>query len=279
MGIVVPKLGKALLRTLIRIAGRAGISWPRGKRDLLAERIRLGLQTRSPRWLMFTLLNIPARITVKISGVPIVIRTTTPDLEVATSCLNGEFDYLCAAIPVLRHNLIIDAGGYIGTAAIAFAKKYPSATIVSLEPNTANYQLLVKNTAAWPNIITINKAIAPEPKVATLYDRGTGAWGFTLIEEAADCTTSLIEQVQCITIDQIIDQIGAQGIDIIKIDIEGGEYALLSRSIDWINKTTGICIELHDRIVPGCSEVWQAAMAGRKNFYSDGEKQFSLRAA
>ena len=208
-----------------------------------------------------------------------MVRTATPDLEVAMSCLNGEFDRLCAAIPILQHNLIIDAGGYIGTAAIAFAKQYPSATIVSLEPNTDNYQLLVKNTTYWPNIVTMKKALAPESSISILYDRGTGAWGFTLIEKAADHTTSRIEQVQCITIDQIISQIGAGGVDILKIDIEGGEHALLSCNIGWINKTNGICIELHDRIVPGCSAVWQAAAAGRNNFEFDGEKQISLKVA
>jgi FkbM family methyltransferase len=226
-----------------------------------------------------TLLNIRARVTIKIAETRITIRTATPDLEVAISCLCGEFDRLCAAIPALRHSLIIDAGGYIGTAAIAFARKYPSATIVTLEPNTANYKLLVRNTAGWSNIVAMDKALAPERGVLTLYDRGTGAWGFTLIEKAADRMTSPIEQVQCITVDQIIEQTGADGVDILKIDIEGGEYSLLSRNTGWINKTNGICIELHDRIVPGCSQVWQAAMAGRNNFESDGEKQISLKHA
>lgn len=274
-----PKITKAFLRTLMQTAGGVGISWPRESRALLAERIRLSARARSPKWLLLTLLNVQARTTIKILGIPIIVRTATPDLEVAMSCLNGEFDRLCAAFPVLQHNLIIDAGGYIGTAAIAFAKQYPSATIVSLEPNSNNYQLLAQNTATWRNIVAMNKALAPEPSSLILYDRGTGAWGFTLIEKAADRATSPIEQVECITVDQIINEIGAGGIDILKIDIEGGEHALLSRNMGWINKTNGICIELHDRIVPGCSAVWQAAVAGRNNFESGGEKQISLKAA
>jgi FkbM family methyltransferase len=272
-------IGKPLRRTLKRAASFIGSSWPRETRDLLAQRFRSGVRARSPRWLLLTLMNVRAPITVKISGIPITVRTTTPDLEVAINCLTGEFDRLCAAIPVLHHRLIIDAGGYIGTAAIAFAKRYPNATIVTLEPNTANYHILVRNTATWPNIVAINSALAPEPGVSALYNRGTGEWGFTLIEKAADCPTSPIETVQCITVDQIINQIGSDGIDILKIDIEGGEYALLSRNVGWIDKTTGICIELHDRIVPGCSMVWQAATAGRHNLPTDGEKHISLKAA
>jgi FkbM family methyltransferase len=125
----------------------------------------------------------------------------------------------------------------------------------------------------------MNAALAPDRGVSTLYDRGTGKWGFTLIEKAADRLTAPIETVQCVTVDQIVEQIGSDGIDILKIDIEGSEHALLSRNTGWINKTTGICIELHDRIVPGCSEVWLAATEGRNNRSSLGEKHISLRAA
>lgn len=77
--------------------------------------ISLGIQARSPRWLVLTLLNVELPITIKIGGISVTVRTATPDLEVAISCLCGEFDPLFAAIPTLRHHLIIDAGGYIGT--------------------------------------------------------------------------------------------------------------------------------------------------------------------
>jgi hypothetical protein len=168
------KIAKTLRRTLKRAAGSDGILWPKESRELFAGRIRLSSRARSPRRLLLTVLNVRASITIKISGIPITVRTSTPDIEVAISCLTGEFDRLCEAIPALRHRLIIDAGGYIGTAAIAFARRYPNATIVTLEPNTANYDIMVKNTAAWPNIVTMNSALAPEPRVSTLYNRGTG---------------------------------------------------------------------------------------------------------
>ena len=226
---------------------------------------------------LLSLLNIRVPVAVKICGVRVIVRTATPDLQVALSCLGGEFDQLYGAIPQLRHRLVIDAGGYIGTAAIAFARRYPNATIVTLEPNAANYKVLLKNTASWPSIVAKRAALTPEAGSAILHDRGTGNWGFTLIEKAADRPTSPIERVQCITVDQLLKEIGFDGIDIFKIDIEGGEHALLSGNNGWINKTTGICIELHDRIRPGCSEVWRAATVGRTNFALDGEKHLSVR--
>ena len=44
-------------------------------------------------------------------------------------------------------------------------------------------------------------------------------------------------------------------IDIIKIDIEGSEKEVFAIHTDlWLPKTKTLIIELHDRIVPGCSK-------------------------
>jgi FkbM family methyltransferase len=266
-----------MLKRMLKKALRCvGIRRPREYRDLAAYYLQQARKAKSPRFFLLCLLNLRVPMTVKIYGVRVIIRAATPDLQVALSCLGGEFDQLCATIPTLRHRLVIDAGGYIGTAAIAFARRYPTATIVTLEPNTANYEVLIKNTASWPNIVAKRAALTPEAGSAILNDRGTGNWGFTLIQKAADCATSPIERVPCITVDQLLKEIGVDGIDIFKIDIEGGEHAPLSSNNGWIGKTTGICIELHDQIRPGCSEVWRAATAGRTNFALGGEKHVSL---
>jgi FkbM family methyltransferase len=266
-----------MLKRILKKALRCvGIPRPREYGNLAAYYFELARKAKSPRFCLLSLLNIRVAMTVRIYGVPVIVRTATPDLQVALSCLGGEFDRLCTAIPTLRHRLVIDAGGYIGTAAIAFARRYPNATIVTLEPNAANYEVLVQNTASWPSIVAKRAALTPEAGSAILHDRGTGNWGFTLIEEAADRPTSPIERVPCVTVDQLLKEIGVDGIDIFKIDIEGGEHALLRDNNRWIGKTTGICIELHDRIRPGCSEVWRAATAGRINFALDGEKHLSL---
>jgi FkbM family methyltransferase len=266
-----------MLKRVLRKALRCvGISRPREYRDLVTYYFRLARHAKSPRFFLLSLLNIHVPVPVKICGVRVIVRAATPDLQVALSCLGGEFDQLCAAIPTLDHGLVIDAGGYIGTAAIAFARRYPNATVVTLEPNAANYKVLLKNTASWPRIVTKKAALTPESGSAILHDRGTGDWGFTLIEKAADRPTSPIERVPCITVDQLLKELGVDGIDIFKIDIEGGEHALLSGNNGWIGKTTGICIELHDRIRPGCSEVWRAATVGRTNFALHGEKHLSL---
>ena len=63
---------------------------------------------------------------IDVAGVRLSVRRNTHDLETATSCLSGEFDLLGTLFKKTLFNFIIDAGGYIGTAAIALARMFPS---------------------------------------------------------------------------------------------------------------------------------------------------------
>jgi hypothetical protein len=111
----------------------------------------------------------------------------------------------------------------------------------------------------------------------TLKDRGTGQWGFTIVPKPDDnAASTATEEVECVTLDQLMQEFGADGIGILKLDIEGGEHALLSRNTNWIDRTDAICIELHDRIVAGCSDLYRAATAGRRNVKMEGEKYLSV---
>src|SRR5262245_34309529 len=171
-------------------------------------------------WLLLTMTGQQIRLQVRPCRRDIVVRTGSPDVRVALSCFQGEFDAVLKAMPRLRHSLIVDAGGYIGTAAIVFAEAYPEATIVTLEPSTENFALLRRNVAPYKNIVPLNKALAPEPGRLVLKDRGTGQWGFTLVPKPADNAASAVkEEVECTTLDQLMREFGADGIGILKLDI------------------------------------------------------------
>ena len=60
------------------------------------------------------------------SGYGIHIRPNTPYLDVAYSCFCGEFDIIGQYAASDQDGLIIDAGGYIGTAAIALSTLFPT---------------------------------------------------------------------------------------------------------------------------------------------------------
>jgi FkbM family methyltransferase len=229
------------------------------------------------RWLLPTLRRQMRTIPVHVRGDTVHVRTLSPDVEVALSCLCGEFEEVVKSVPRLRHGVIVDAGGYIGTAAIAFAKAYPDALVLCLEPSAENFSLLRRNVEPYPNIRAIQMALSDDPGVLELKDRGTGQWGFTIVKNPADKGNAIsIGEVECTTVDRLLEKFSKTGIDIFKIDIEGGEHQLLTHSAGWLLNTTAICIELHDRIVPGCTEAFNRATSGRRNRKLDGEKYLSL---
>lgn len=87
---------------------------------------------------------------------PIYLRHNTSDVKTFDKIfLEDEYDF----DPELSPELIIDAGANIGAASIYFALKYPDATIISLEPEKTNFNILKKNSKKYKNICCLNKAL------------------------------------------------------------------------------------------------------------------------
>lgn len=210
-----------------------------------------------------------------IHGAEIMLRPASPDIGVIRSCLGDEFECLRYAYPTDAIGLILDAGGYIGAAAIALARMYPKATIVTVEPSTENFALLEYNIAPYPNIFAIKAAVAPESEGhMELYDRGTGAWGFTVVGSARN--GRVLESVPLVGISDLLDTYGGGRALIAKIDIEGAEVALL-RDPGWLDQVGVMMIELHERIVPGCEALFWKTSAQRFVFKAEKEKYVSVR--
>ena len=217
-------------------------------------------------------------VQVSIDGEKVFVRTGTPDLDVARWTLGGEFHSLARAFPRDQRGLILDAGGYIGTAAIALSKLYPLANVVTIEPSSDNFAVLSQNIAPHPRIHAHHAALVPanSPRVRTLRNRGSGEWGFNIVENETDTSANVIEEVTTVTLDELLQTYDAKNVLILKMDIEGAEYPLLKEPL-WLNWTNILVIELHERLVAGCENAF--ATANRNRFvYADGEKYVSVGA-
>lgn len=213
---------------------------------------------------------------VTIQSRDLWIRPVTHDLDVAISCFSGEFSEAIRVTKTAHHSFIIDAGGYIGTAAIVFAEAFPSAKVLTLEPSDDNFAILIKNVRPYANIIPIKKALGPAIGSAQLRDVGMREWGFSLVECASENSrASFLQLVDVTTIDELMAEHGASGIDLLKLDIEGAELALLKDCPPWLASTRTIIAELHDRVVLGCSEAFERATCGRTKIEC-GEKVLSV---
>jgi FkbM family methyltransferase len=224
-------------------------------------------------FLLCSLLKNKRPIRVSFQSRHLMIRPCTPDLDVVQSCFSGELDAAISAASPLKYNFIIDAGGYIGTSAIVFAEAFPQAQIISLEPSEENFKVLSSNVKDYPNIMAVNQALGPTVGYVTLRDRGTGEWGFSIVDTE---TSTALYNVQLTTVPKVLQEFSEKGIDILKLDIEGGELELLRDCPHWIQKCRVIVAELHDCIVPGCEAVFRDAMRNRSLADCGSEKSMSV---
>lgn len=223
------------------------------------------------------LLHRREPIHVRIDGISLRVRLGTPDLGVALSCFGSEFAPLRYLLQRDFNGLIVDAGGYIGTAAIQFARMYPSARIVTVEPATANFDILARNVHRFPNIVPVKAALATTSSPAVpLNRRASGHWGYTLTNTGAD-GDSAVESTPTVTLGELRRQHEDRPIGILKLDIEGGEQPLLEEAGEELRAVFAVFAELHDRIVPGCTDAFKRFSANRVVSNFGGEKYLSLR--
>jgi FkbM family methyltransferase len=199
-------------------------------------------------------------VTVPGYRAPVHLRRSVADHSAFWICLVAQ-QYSVAAFPQkarldaayqsMRHAdrrpLIIDAGANIGMSALWFARAYPEAQIVAIEPDPENYSLLVLNTEAYSErIIPLQGGIWPRACGLRIENAGAGAQHFITREVPAGTD----DAIRAYTAEEIMAMVGADEVLIAKIDIEGGQDSLFQDNTDWVGRTHLIVVELDDDLFP-----------------------------
>jgi len=155
--------------------------------------------------------------------------------------------------------LIIDAGANVGFAALWFAKLYPQATIVCVEPDTENFRALQTNVSGFKNVHARHAAIGARSGFVDVR-KASLSW-------ACETTRSEAGTVPILTIDEIVASVTKATLFIVKVDIEGFEEDLFSQNLSWLDETCTVFIEPHDWMKPDgrSSRSFQQAF-GQRNF-------------
>lgn len=207
----------------------------------------------------FTILNY--------RGGQIYLRNASTDIYLFKSILLGQYkgkvnrsfgEYRYCETLDINGKLIIDAGANIGLFAVLMALKFPKSKIICLEPEDANFQQLVFNTRKYKNIICYKKGLWNKNTYLTIHDRGTGPWGFQVLETKEE--TSL----HGISLNDILDKYNELEVGLVKMDIEGSEYSVFSSNLQWLDKVKYLVIETHDHIIPGSDELVNKVMVSKK---------------
>lgn len=189
------------------------------------------------------------------------VRGKTSDIETFFSIIVGE------SYPKLGGDVrtIIDAGANVGYSASYFSFIYPKAQILAIEPEGTNFAQLTSNTKSLKNVTPIKAALWSNSSNLYIDNPDAQSWSFRFSERESQNES---ESIQAVTVSELINQYELGFVDILKIDIEGGEKEVFSHNTDWISDVNTIYIEIHDWIVSGSAKQIFRAM---DNFNYDFE--------
>jgi FkbM family methyltransferase len=229
------------------------------------------------KYIFFHELGVKRQVSLLVNGFRFHLRTATPDLSVILSCMKEEFRSLAFAFGADEEGLIIDAGGYIGAAAVALSIMFPRMTIVTVEPSTENISILKLNTSSFENIHVEQAAILDSraEEFVQLFDPNDGEWSFTVLESFGAKSHTPIDKIPAISISRILEKYNFKEINILKMDVEGGEIDIL-KNPSWLASTKILVVELHERLVTGCEAAFFASNRGRFIYQDSGEKVVSV---
>jgi len=153
---------------------------------------------------------------------------------------------------------ILDLGANVGYASAYFATCYPSARILAVEPDPSNYQLCVRNLAPYgARVKTLQGAVWSACGRLAL-SRGSFGDGREWATQVVEVPTASDADVDAWDIPSLLDILGEEILDLLKIDIEGSEVELFEKNAArWLPRVRNICIELHDR---RCREIFFRAL-------------------
>lgn len=142
---------------------------------------------------------------------------------------------------------ILDVGAHIGLASLYFKKLYPNAKIVAFEPNPSNFKLLRRNISQnyLKGINLVNAAVNKKGKTVDFYiDNREIPWSWgdsTKVNSWYDNKSYKKIKTKAVRLSDYI----ASEIDLLKIDIEGGETEVINEILKKINFIKKIYMEFH----------------------------------
>lgn len=155
--------------------------------------------------------------------------------------------------------LIVDAGANIGLSSIGLARRYPRATILALEVESSNFELLTRNSAPYPNIRPLRLGLWSHRSHLAIANPEDEKYGFRVVEVPAATPGS----IEAVGVAELLRLTSTSRIDLLKIDIEGAEMEVFQTGSErWLGSVDAMVIELHDDLRPGCRAALDSAIKG-----------------
>jgi FkbM family methyltransferase len=135
---------------------------------------------------------------------------------------------------------VLDLGSHVGVFACAAAFENPRAKVIAVEAFSRNVSMLVKNATRFPNLTPVHAAIGVTGGKKTFHVSPITGGGF--VEEKTEGALSTPGTrgqsgdsfvVEAVTLSELCNREGLESIDLMKMDLEGLEHALLTGQEDF----------------------------------------------
>ena len=174
------------------------------------------------RYILWRALRLPVNIKIQlISGEVLNLRPRpSDDIETAFEIFVAQVYKSPISVETGSFKQIVDLGANVGFSGIYFANKYPQARIIAFEPHPQHVQKATYNLAlngSLQRFDLVCGAASSRTQEAFLTNEGV-------------CSTVISERLSGaipIRLVDVFEYLKEISIDILKIDIEGGEFSLL----------------------------------------------------
>jgi FkbM family methyltransferase len=213
------------------------------------------------RWYMLQSLETHGRLKAPVSVRPaklrhkVLLRTggsSDPDVFWQIF-LKNEYAFIDSLTDDVR--TVIDLGANIGLASALFLSRWPRASVLAVEPDPGNFDMLSANVAAYgARAQALKGAVwtrSGELELSRTFGDGR-EWARAVQER-----TGSGEGVQAFSMQELLSRVPGGCVDLLKIDIEGSEAALFSADTSWMQRVRNLAIELHG---PECVAAFRAGM-------------------
>ncbi len=140
--------------------------------------------------------------------------------------------------------VIIDGGANVGYAALHFARLYPEAVIIAVEPNPETFDMLRRNCAGHAQIRPLFGALWSHDQGVSLQSDPDSSWSDRVHDGGLTPSFRLQDLLASVPDSRSL---------IIKLDIEGAEGEVCRAAPDVLRTTACLLIEPHDYLRPGAS--------------------------
>lgn len=140
--------------------------------------------------------------------------------------------------------VVVDLGAYKGAVVEKVLNKNSTAKVYCVEPDKKYYESLKKKHLSDSRVVIQRCVIADENREYDLLVSKSHLSNSIYKGHATHKDSLLVEKVPGMTMSAFMDYHRIEHVDLMKINIEGGEYAMFKETA-WLNRVDTILMQLH----------------------------------